>query len=136
MDLTVSHLFIQVLDQDKALEFYRDVIGLEAKMDADMGGGQRWLTLSPKAQPDVEIMLENPDMARSPEDAQTIRALIAKGALVPVIFRTDDVDEVFERLRKAGAEVLQEPISQPYGVRDCAFRDPSGNHLRFSQPLP
>jgi predicted enzyme related to lactoylglutathione lyase len=135
MNLTVSHLFIQVHDQDKALEFYRDVLGLELKMDADMGGGHRWLTVGATSQPDVEIMLENPDMARSPADAQAVRALIAKGALVPVIFRTDDVDEVFERLQKAGAEVLQEPIDQAYGVRDCAFRDPSGNHVRFSQPL-
>jgi predicted enzyme related to lactoylglutathione lyase len=135
MNLTVSHLFIQVHDQDKALEFYRDALGLELKMDADIGDGHRWLTLGATSQPDVEVVLEDPDMAHSAADAQTVRTLIAKGALVPVIFGTDDVDEVFERLQKAGAEVLQEPIDQEYGVRDCAFRDPSGNHVRFSQPL-
>jgi len=136
MNLTVSHTFIAVLDQRQALEFYRDVLGLEVRTDAEMGPEYRWLTVGPKGQPDLEIMLEPAGMGRSPEDAQAIKALVAKGALVPLIFATDDVDEVFERLGKAGAEVLQEPIDQPYGVRDCAFRDPFGNHLRFSQPLP
>jgi predicted enzyme related to lactoylglutathione lyase len=134
MNLTVSHLFIAVTDQQKALEFYRDVLGLEVRTDASMGE-YRWLTVGPKGQPELEIMLEPAGMGRSPEDAEAINALVAKGALVPVIFATDDVDEVFERLGKAGAEVLQEPIDQQYGVRDCAFRDPFGNHIRFSQPL-
>jgi len=133
MNLTVSHLFIAVTDQQKALEFYRDVLGLELRTDAQIGPEYRWLTVGPKGQPDIEIMLEPAGMGRSPEDAEAINALVAKGALVPVIFATDDVDEVFERLSKAGAEVLQEPIDQPWGPRDCAFRDPSGNMVRIHQ---
>ncbi|MEU7527808.1 VOC family protein [Saccharothrix sp. NPDC042600] len=129
--MKLSHTFIQVHDQDAALAFYRDVIGLKPCVDADMGEW-RWLTLTPPEQPDVQIALCNPIMARSPEDAVTVRELLAKGALDGVIFEVDDVDATFERIRAAGAEVVQEPIDQPYGVRDCAFRDPSGNAIRFS----
>lgn len=132
--MKLSHTFIQVHDQDAALEFYRDVIGLEPRTDADMGEW-RWLTLSPPTQPDVQIVLANPVMARSPEDAETVRKLLAKGALDGVIFEVDDVNATFERIRAAGAEVVQEPIDQPYAVRDCAFRDPSGNMIRFSTSL-
>lgn len=129
--MKLSHTFIQVHDQDAALAFYRDVIGLKPCVDADMGEW-RWLTLTPPGQPDVQIALCNPIMARSPEDAVTVRELLAKGALDGVIFQVDDVDGTFERIRAAGAEVVQEPIDQPYGVRDCSFRDPSGNQVRFS----
>jgi predicted enzyme related to lactoylglutathione lyase len=84
----------------------------------------------------VELVLEPPlaDPNASPADREAMAELLAKGLLRGVIFRTDDCDATFERIRAAGAEVLQEPIDQPYGVRDCAFRDPSGNMLRFSQP--
>ncbi|GAA0228711.1 VOC family protein [Saccharothrix mutabilis subsp. mutabilis] len=129
--MKLSHTFIQVHDQDAALAFYRDVIGLKPCVDADMGEW-RWLTLTPPEQPDVQIALCDPIMARSPEDAVTVRELLAKGALDGVIFEVDDVDATFERIRAAGAEVVQEPIDQPYGVRDCSFRDPSGNQVRFS----
>jgi catechol 2,3-dioxygenase-like lactoylglutathione lyase family enzyme len=134
MDLTISHTFVLVDDQNKALTFYRDVLGLPVRTDAVLGD-MRWLTVGPAAQPELEIGLVPPEMGRSPEDARALSELLAKGALGSLIFRTDDCDATFERLRVAGAEVLQEPIDQPYGVRDCAFRDPSGNHLRFSQVL-
>jgi catechol 2,3-dioxygenase-like lactoylglutathione lyase family enzyme len=135
MNLTVSHTFITVSDQDQALQFYRDVIGLKVVNDVAFDG-LRWLSLTPPAQPGVEIVLQVPEQYPdiSPADRDAIAALVAKGLLAGVIFATDDCDATFEQLRAAGAEVLQEPIDQPYGVRDCAFRDPAGNMLRFSQP--
>ncbi len=94
-----------------------------------------WLTVSPKTQPDVNIVLErataNPNAP--PQDKQVMSELLAKGMLRAVIFATDDCDATFEHVCRAGAEVLQEPMDQSYGVRDCAFRDPSGNMVRFSQ---
>ena len=135
MNLTVSHTFITVSDQDQALQFYRDVIGLKVVNDVAFDG-LRWLSLTPPAQPGVEIVLQVPEQYPdiSPADRDAIAALVAKGLLAGVIFATDDCDATFEQLRAAGAEVVQEPIDQPYGVRDCAFRDPAGNMLRFSQP--
>jgi catechol 2,3-dioxygenase-like lactoylglutathione lyase family enzyme len=134
MNLTVSHTFITVSDQDQALQFYRDVIGLKVVNDVAFDGF-RWLSLTPPAQPGVEIVLQVPEQYPdiSPADRDAMAALVAKGLLAGVIFATDDCDATFEQLRAAGAEVLQEPIDQPYGVRDCAFRDPAGNMLRFSQ---
>ncbi|HKQ42661.1 MAG TPA: VOC family protein [Pseudonocardia sp.] len=134
MTLKLSHTFMIVDDQDKALAFYRDVLGLELKNDVPLGD-ERWLTVASPEQPDVEIVLVTASMGHSPQDAEALSALLAKGVLGSAIFATDDLAATFERLRTAGAEVLQEPIEQPYGVRDCAFRDPAGNHLRFSQAL-
>jgi len=133
MELKLSHTFIEVHDQEAALAFYRDVLGLEVRMDAPLENF-RWLTVGPRSQPDIEIGLSPVGMGRPEADQETLRALLAKGSLGGVIFETDDVDATFERIRAAGAEVMQEPIDQPYGVRDCAFRDPSGNMLRFSSP--
>jgi catechol 2,3-dioxygenase-like lactoylglutathione lyase family enzyme len=135
MDLKLSHTFVQVHDQDEALTFYRDALGLEVRVDVEFDG-LRWLTVGPPSQPDIEITLETVDMGRPPTDHQVLRELMAKGSLTGVIFRTDDVDTAFEKVRAAGAEVLQEPIDQPYGVRDCAFRDPSGNQVRIGTALP
>ena len=134
MTLKLSHTFMIVDDQDKALVFYRDVLGLQLKNDVPLGD-ERWLTVAAPEQPDVEIVLVTASMGHSPQDAEALSALLAKGVLGSAIFATDDLTATFERLRTAGAEVLQEPIDQPYGVRDCAFRDPAGNHLRFSQAL-
>jgi predicted enzyme related to lactoylglutathione lyase len=134
MELTFSHCFITVDDQDKALAFYRDALGLEVRADAPLHTF-RWLTVGPPSQPGVEIVLATPDMGRGPADEEALRALMAKGALPGVLFSTDDCDATFERVRGTGAEVLQEPIDQPYGVRDCAFRDPSGNHVRIGAPI-
>ena len=132
MTIQLSHTFITVTDQDAALAFYRDVVGLEVRTDV-VFEDFRWLSVGPKGQPDVEIVLEGAGMGRNPEDGAELAAMVAKGVLAGAIFRTDDLDATFERIRAAGAEVLQEPIDQPYGVRDCAFRDPSGNMVRFSQ---
>ena len=98
--------------------------------------GMRWVTVGAPSQPDVEIVLEPPlaDPNASPADREVMAELLAKGLLRGVMFRTHDCDATFERIRAAGAEVLQEPIDLPYGVRDCAFRDPSGNMLRFMEP--
>ena len=134
MTLKLSHTFMIVDDQDKALAFYRDVLGLELKNDVPLGD-ERWLTVASPEQPDVEIVLVTASMGHSPQDAEALSALLAKGVLGSAIFATDDIDGTFERMAASGAEVVQEPIDQPYGVRDCAFRDPAGNHLRFSQAL-
>ena len=135
MEIKVSHSFITVDDQDKALTFYRDALGLEVKADAPLGPF-RWLTVGSPDQPGVEIVLATPDMGHGPDDTEALRALLAKGALQAVIFTTDDFDAMYERVRATGAEVLQEPIDQPYGVRDCGFRDPAGNHVRIGSPIP
>ncbi|GAA3869598.1 VOC family protein [Saccharothrix violaceirubra] len=134
MDIKLSHSFIAVDDQDKALAFYRDVLGFELRTDTDLAGF-RWLTVGIPGRPDWELVLENPRMGRSPEDGAAVAALAAKGVLGTLIFYVDSCDELFERVSASGAEVVQEPIDQPYGVRDCAFRDPAGNHLRFSGPV-
>ncbi|MFC7262420.1 MULTISPECIES: VOC family protein [Streptomyces] len=135
MDVKLSQCFIAVDDHDKALAFYQDVLGLEVRNDVGFEG-MRWVTVGSPLQPDVEIVLEppgaNPDA--SPADRQAMAELLAKGMLRGVIFSTADCDALFERVRASGAEVLQEPMDQPYGVRDCAFRDPAGNMLRFNQP--
>ena len=131
MTLRLSHAFVTVDDPDKALTFYRDVLGLEVRQDVPFDGF-RWLTVGPAGQPELQIGLLPPEMGRSEGDATALKALMAKGVLSAVIFRCDDVDAEFARISAAGAEVLQEPIDQPYGVRDCAFRDPAGNMIRFS----
>ena len=134
MGIELSHCFIAVDDHDKALAFYRDALGLEVRNDVTFEG-MRWVTLGSPSQPGVEIVLEPPvaDPGASSTDREAAAELLAKGLLRGVNFRTDDCDATFERIRASGAEVLQEPMDMPYGVRDCAFRDPAGNMLRFSQ---
>jgi predicted enzyme related to lactoylglutathione lyase len=136
MDLKLSQCFIAVDDHDRALAFYRDVLGLEVRNDVGFEG-MRWVTVGSPSQPDVDIVLEppvaNPNASKA--DKQAIAELMAKGMMRGVIFATGDCDATFERISAAGAEVLQEPMDQPYGVRDCAFRDPSGNLQRFTQRL-
>jgi predicted enzyme related to lactoylglutathione lyase len=135
MDIKISHSFITVDDQEKALAFYRDALGLVVNTDAPLGP-YRWLTVSAPGNPSMEIVLATPDMGHGPDDTESLRMLLAKGALNGVLFTTDNCDAFFERVRATGAEVLQEPIDQPYGVRDCAFRDPAGNHVRIGSPIP
>jgi predicted enzyme related to lactoylglutathione lyase len=135
MELTLSHSFVYVLDQDEALDFYTRVLGFEKRSDAQMEH-MRWLTVSPPTQPDLEINLMALGPPLPPEDVEPLRELVAKGSLGAVIFTTDDCRGWFERVVAAGAEIMQEPMEQSYGVIDCAFRDPSGNHLRISQELP
>ncbi|MDQ1484727.1 MAG: hypothetical protein QOJ62_420 [Actinomycetota bacterium] len=137
MDLKLSHAFLLVDDQDKALAFYRDVLGLDVTNDVNFET-MRWLSLASPSQRGVEIVLVTPDAnpANSAADQEALRALMAKGLLSGVIFATDNCDATFEKISASGADVVQEPIDQPYGVRDCSFRDPAGNMLRFSEPRP
>jgi len=134
MELKLSHCFIAVHDHDQALAFYRDVLGLTVRNDVRFEG-MRWVSLTPPLQPELEIVLEPPGAHpnASPADRKALDDLLAKGMLRGVLFATDDCDATFEQIRASGAEVLQEPIDQPYGVRDCAFRNPSGNMIRFNQ---
>lgn len=128
--LKTSH--IAVHDVELALGFYRDSLGLEVRADIANPAG-RWVTLGAPAQ-DVSIVLSEPHAGRSQEDGDALATLLAKGSLPgPMIFVVADLDETFEKLRASGAEVLQEPMDQPWGVRDCAFRDPSGNLVRLDQ---
>ncbi|GIH04152.1 lyase [Rhizocola hellebori] len=132
MDFTVAYTFLEVDDHEAALAFYRDALGLEVRQDVAMEGA-RWLTVGPASQPDLGVVLQTAGVARPAEDAQALRELLAKGSLSGLVLETDDVDAAFERVRASGAEVLQEPIDQPFGVRDCAFRDPAGNQVRINQ---
>ena len=135
MDISLSQCFIAVDDHETAIPFYRDVLGLEVRNDIAYEG-MRWVTVGSPSQPDVNIVLEPPiaDPNATQADKDAAAQLLAKGLLRGVNFTTSDVDATFEAIRAAGADVLQEPMDQFYGVRDCAFRDPAGNMLRFSQP--
>jgi catechol 2,3-dioxygenase-like lactoylglutathione lyase family enzyme len=132
MNLTLSQCFVLVHDPDLALAFYRDTLALELRNDVAKGDF-RWLTVGAASQPGVAIVLTN-YLNGSPADQDALTALIAKGALNGVHFHTDDLDASFEKLRAAGAEIVQEPTDQPWGTRDLAVRDPSGNLVRIDQP--
>jgi uncharacterized glyoxalase superfamily protein PhnB len=132
MELTLSTCFVQVHDPDLALAFYRDTLGLEVRKDV-ANGGFRWITVGSAAQPDVSIVLTN-YLNGSPDDNDMIAALIAKGAMNGVHFQSDDLDAAFEKIRAAGAEIVQEPTEQFWGTRDFAVRDPSGTLIRIDQP--
>jgi catechol 2,3-dioxygenase-like lactoylglutathione lyase family enzyme len=132
MNLTLSQCFVLVHEPDVALTFYRDTLGLELRNDVARGEF-RWITVGAAAQPDVAIVLTN-YLNGSPADSDALAALVAKGALNGVHFHTDDLDATFEKLRSSDAEIVQEPTDQPWGTRDCAVRDPSGNLVRIDQP--
>jgi catechol 2,3-dioxygenase-like lactoylglutathione lyase family enzyme len=131
MNLTFSTCFIIVHDPDAALAFYRDTLGLELRNDVAREQF-RWITVGPAEQPEVNIVLTN-YLNGSPADNAAIAGLVAKGALNGVHFHADDLDTSFEQLRAAGAEIVQEPTEQPWGARDGAVRDPSGNLIRIDQ---
>jgi len=131
MAVTVSAMFICVHDPDAALGFYRDALGLEVRNDV-ASDGFRWVTVGAPGQ-DVNIVLSQPHGGRSPAEGDALLSLVTKGALQAAIFRSEDLDATFEQVRASGAEVLAEPASQPWGARDCAFRDPSGNLVRIAQ---
>ncbi len=135
MNLKLRNCFIAVHDHDEALAFYRDLLGLEVRNDVKYEG-MRWTTVGPKSQPDVSIVLEPPlaDPGASQTDRRVMKEMLAKGFLRAVIFSTEDCDGTFEKTQAGGGEVLQEPMDMPYGARECAFPDPSGNLIRFSQP--
>jgi catechol 2,3-dioxygenase-like lactoylglutathione lyase family enzyme len=132
MDLTLARCFVQVHDPDLALAFYRDALGLDLRNDVAREGF-RWITVGAASQPGVEIVLTN-YLHGSPADGDALAALVAKGALSGVHFHTDDLDSTFEKVRASGAEIVEEPTDQPWGTRDCAVRDPSGNLVRIDQP--
>jgi predicted enzyme related to lactoylglutathione lyase len=132
MDISVRNIFLEVDDHEAALAFYRDALGFEVRQDVAMEGA-RWLTVGPPSQPELGIVLTTVGVGRPAEDAQTLRELLAKGSLSGLVLATDNVDETFETVRASGAEVLQEPMDMPYGPRECEFRDPAGNQVRFSQ---
>jgi catechol 2,3-dioxygenase-like lactoylglutathione lyase family enzyme len=131
MELSLSTCFVQVHDPDLALVFYRDVLGLELRNDV-ANEDFRWITVGAAAQPDVAIVLTN-YVCGTPADGDAMAALLAKGALHGVNFRTDDLFATFEKVRASGADIVQEPTEQPWGTRDCAVRDPSGNLVRIDQ---
>jgi catechol 2,3-dioxygenase-like lactoylglutathione lyase family enzyme len=131
MTVTVSTMFIPVHDPDAALGFYRDALGLEVRNDV-ASGGFRWVTVGAPGQ-DVDIVLSQPHGGRSQAEGDALLSLVTQGSLQAAIFRSDDLDTTFETVRASGAEVLQEPASQPWGARDCAVRDPSGNLVRIAQ---
>jgi catechol 2,3-dioxygenase-like lactoylglutathione lyase family enzyme len=132
MDLTLSQCFVLVHDPDRALDFYRDTLGLELRNDVARDDF-RWITVGAASQPGVSICVTN-YLNGSPADGDALAALVAKGALNGVHFHTDDLDATFERIRASGYEIVQEPTDQPWGTRDCAVRDPSGNLVRIDQP--
>jgi len=132
MTISLQYCHVTVNDLDGSLAFYRDALGLEVRNDV-ASGAFRWVTLGSASQPDLEIVLSEPHAGRSQADGDALQELLIKGVLPMTVFRTDDVDATFEKVRDFGAEVLQEPIDQPWGPRDCAFRDPSGNMVRISQ---
>ena len=131
MDLTLSRCFVQVNDPDLALAFYRDGLGLELRDDV-ANGGMRWITVGAPSQPGVAIVLTN-YICGSPADGDELAALVAKGVMNGVHFQTDDLDATFDQVRAWGGEIVQEPAEQPWGTRDCAVRDPSGNLVRIDQ---
>ena len=132
MTISLHYSPITVNDVDESIGFYRDALGLSVRGDV-ASGDYRWVTLGSDDQPGVEIVLSQPHAGRSEADGDALQELLTKGSLGPIVFATDNVDTTFERVRSSGAEVLQEPIDQPWGPRDCAFRDPSGNTVRILQ---
>lgn len=134
MDITIHSSFLPHTDPDASLVFYRDALGFEVRNDVGHGG-MRWITVGPADQPSTSIVLHPPaaDPGITDDERRTIAEMMAKGTYATIILATNDLDAVFERLQAGNAEVIQEPTDQPYGVRDCAFRDPAGNHVRINQ---
>ncbi len=133
MTASLSTVHILVDDPDAALGFYRDTLGLTVRNEV-ANGGFRWITLVSDTQPEIGIVLSQPHAGRSQADGDALAAILAKGELYPVHFRTEDLDGVFVKVAATpGVEVLQEPANQPWGVRDAAVRDPAGNRIRIEQ---
>ncbi|GAB3728002.1 VOC family protein [Nocardiopsis nanhaiensis] len=134
MDITIHASFLPHADPDTSLAFYRDVLGFEVRGDVGYEG-MRWITVGPVNQPSTSIVLEPPvsDPGVTEEERRTITEMMAKGTYGFISLATPDLDAAFTRLEAGGAEVVQEPIDQPYGVRDCAFRDPAGNLIRLQE---
>jgi len=137
MDITIHGTFLPHNDPDASLAFYRDALGFEVRNDVGYGG-RRWITVSPANQPGTSIVLHPPAVDPGLTDAErrTIAEMMAKGSYATINLATPDLDGAFARLEASGAEVVQEPTEQPYGIRDCAFRDPAGNLVRIQELLP
>lgn len=133
MTVSISTVHVLVDDPDAALSFYRDTLGLTVQNEVAREGF-RWVVLSTPDQPEIQVVLSQPQAGRSKEDGEAIAALLAKGELGGINFSSEDLDATFEKAAAApGVEVLQEPVSQPWGVRDAALRDPAGNTVRIQQ---
>ncbi|MGN9778942.1 VOC family protein [Micromonospora sp. H33] len=134
MDISIHYAFLPHTDADAALAFYRDTLGFEVRNDVGYDG-MRWITVGPVNQPGTSIVLHPPaaDPGITDDERRTILELIAKGSYTAITLATKGLDGVFERLQASGADVVQEPTEQPYGVRDCAFRDPTGNLIRINE---
>jgi catechol 2,3-dioxygenase-like lactoylglutathione lyase family enzyme len=134
MDLSIHTSFLPHDDPESSLAFYRDVLGFEVR--SDVGDGRmRWITVGPADQPGTSILLAPPaaDPGITDDERRTIVEMMAKGTYGWILLATKDLDRTFEQLQANDAEVVQEPIDQPYGVRDCAFRDPAGNLIRIQE---
>ena len=134
MDITIHYAFLPHTDGEAALGFYRDALGFEVRNDVGRGD-MRWITVGPTDHPDTSIVLHPPaiDPGVTEDERRTVLELMAKGSFTGLTLATDDLEGVFDRLQGSGADVVQEPTDQPYGVRDCAFRDPAGNLIRINQ---
>jgi uncharacterized glyoxalase superfamily protein PhnB len=134
MSITIHSSFLPHNDPQAALAFYRDSLGFEVRKDVDYGG-LRWITVGPVGQPDTNIVLTPAGVTPglTDDERRTINEMMAKGTYGMVILASPDLAGVFDRLQASGAEVIQEPTEQPWGVRDCAFRDPAGNHVRINE---
>jgi catechol 2,3-dioxygenase-like lactoylglutathione lyase family enzyme len=134
MDITIHSTFLPHNDPDASLAFYRDTLGFEVRNDVGYGG-MHWITVGPADQPGTSIVLFPP--AATPgvtdDERRTIVEMMAKGTYATILLATRDLDGTFERLQASGADVVQEPTAQPYGVRDCAFRDPAGTLIRIQE---
>ncbi|GGA31353.1 VOC family protein [Dyella nitratireducens] len=134
MDISIHSTFLPQTDPEASLAFYRDILGFEVRNDVAYGG-MRWITVGPVGQPGTSIVLTPPAITPglTDDERRTITEMMAKGTYAMIILATKDLDSTFERIQATGAEVIQEPTAQPYGVRDCAFRDPAGNHVRINE---
>ncbi|GAA4544537.1 VOC family protein [Amycolatopsis samaneae] len=134
MDITIHASFLPHDDPEASLAFYRDTLGFEVRNNVKYGGMQ-WITIGPPGQPDTSIVLQPPAAfpGLTDEERRVVSEMMAKGTYAAVNLATKDLDGLFERLQASDAEVVQEPTDQPYGIRDCAFRDPAGNLIRIQQ---
>ena len=134
MNLSIHSTFLPHTDPEASLAFYRDTLGFEVRNDVAYGG-KRWITVGPVDQPGTSIVLTPAGITPglTDDERRTIAEMMAKGTYAMIILATKDLDGAFERIQATGAEVIQEPTMQPYGVRDCAFRDPAGNHVRINE---
>ena len=134
MDITIHYTFLPHTDPEASLAFYRDLLGFEVLNDVGRGT-MRWLTVAPAGRPGTSVVLTPPaaDPGVTPDERRTVTEMMAKGTYAALVLGTRDLDATFDRVQAGDAEVVQEPAEQPYGVRDCAFRDPAGNLIRIQE---